>query len=78
MPVYEYTCNECGREVELLVRSADAKIACPHCDSTKLTRRFSVFAAHGDSLPSSSACCQDGTCPIGGADNCPSGGCPLS
>ncbi len=52
MPIYEYACQECGREFELLVsseRSADNQ-TCPHCASDQLTRKFSIFAS-----PSSSA-----------------------
>ncbi|MBM3777571.1 MAG: zinc ribbon domain-containing protein [Acidimicrobiia bacterium] len=63
MPLYEYACNDCHREFELLVRSTEQPV-CPSCDSAELTRRLSVFAAHtnGSSVtasPSMGAC---GTC----------------
>ena len=43
MPIYEYACQECGREFEALVRSS-AVPDCPSCHSTDLERRLSVFA----------------------------------
>ena len=43
MPIYEYQCEECGSEFELLVRS-DTRLACPTCDSTQLEKQLSVFA----------------------------------
>ena len=43
MPIYEYSCEECGTEFELLVRS-DTKLECPTCQSTQLEKQLSVFA----------------------------------
>ena len=43
MPIYEYACQECRREFELLVRS-DTVPECPHCRSTALDKLLSVFA----------------------------------
>jgi putative FmdB family regulatory protein len=46
MPLYEFHCNACGNNSELLVRSADWKgTKCPHCGSTKLSKELSVFAS---------------------------------
>lgn len=46
MPLYEFHCNECGKDSEILVRSADWKgTQCPACKSTKLVKKLSVFAA---------------------------------
>ena len=52
MPLYEYQCESCGQHVELLVRGAQQP-ECSSCGSQKLTRQFSVPAAHvsGGSLP---------------------------
>jgi len=78
MPVYEYTCNRCGKELELLVPSSRSKPACIHCGSRKLTRRLSAFAAHSGS--SASLPCSAGQCPAGSAapGSCVSGTCPFS
>jgi putative FmdB family regulatory protein len=43
MPIYEYACQDCGREFEMLVRS-DTVPKCPQCHWTKLEKRLSVFA----------------------------------
>ncbi len=44
MPIYEYACQDCQHNVELLIRS-DEKPACPHCQSVCLQRKLSLFAA---------------------------------
>jgi len=45
MPIYEYTCNSCAAEFELLVRDTDEPI-CPECDGQELNKLFSVPSAH--------------------------------
>jgi putative FmdB family regulatory protein len=55
MPIFEYECKECRTGFELLVRS-DTRIACPSCDSEKVVKKLSLFAAHtakpGHEVPS--------------------------
>ena len=41
MPIYEYVCDECGHEFELLVRSG-AEPACPACEGRRLSRQVSL------------------------------------
>lgn len=41
MPIYEYTCDTCGHDFELLVRRQDTP-ACPACDAKELSRRISL------------------------------------
>jgi len=68
MPIYEFHCEKCERDSEILVRSRDWKgTRCPHCGSAKLSKKFSTFAsAHADSgAPSSGS--------VGG--HCCGGGC---
>jgi putative FmdB family regulatory protein len=43
MPLYEYRCEACGAEHELLVR-ASQEVRCPQCDSPRLVRLLSVTA----------------------------------
>jgi putative FmdB family regulatory protein len=43
MPIYEYACQDCGREFEALVRSSTVP-ECPQCHSTSLEKKLSVFA----------------------------------
>ena len=45
MPLYEYSCEKCGKTIELLVRGGE-KPECPHCRSKKLTKLLSVVAGH--------------------------------
>lgn len=80
MPLYEFVCDECNSEIELLIRG-DEKPACTACGSPKLTKQFSVPAAHtasGTRLPIMGNC---GTVPGGGQGGgcglpqCGSGGC---
>ena len=41
MPIYEYSCNSCGHEFEVLVRKSDLP-ACPECASEDLERLLSL------------------------------------
>jgi len=52
MPIYEYQCEGCSHDFELLLRNGDSP-GCPQCGSTRLTRRLSIPAAHSSdsSLP---------------------------
>ena len=45
MPIYEYKCNQCGEESELLLRSMSAEAVCPNCNSTDLTKLISIPGA---------------------------------
>jgi putative FmdB family regulatory protein len=44
MPLYEYHCEDCDKDFELLVRGSEAP-ACPHCDGDRLAKRLSLTAA---------------------------------
>jgi putative FmdB family regulatory protein len=58
MPIYEFHCNECQSDSEVLVRSSDWKgTPCPHCGSRKLSKKLSVF---------SSSIAAEAGCPAGG------------
>ena len=55
MPIYEFHCEKCERDSEILVRSKDwTGTKCPHCGSTKIEKKFSTFAASttGNASPS--------------------------
>jgi putative FmdB family regulatory protein len=47
MPIYEYRCLGCGKRSSLLVLSLSSgtQPACKHCQSTKVERLMSRFAA---------------------------------
>jgi putative FmdB family regulatory protein len=44
MPIFEYVCQACKNQFELLVRQS-TKLECPECKSVKLEKQLSVFAA---------------------------------
>ena len=48
MPIYEYECQDCESEIELLIRGKETP-ECSACGSSKLTKKFSVPAAHNGS-----------------------------
>ena len=46
MPIYEYTCKDCGSDFELLIRGEE-KAVCPGLrQAAHVTKSFSVPAAH--------------------------------
>ena len=49
MPIYEYACQKCGNEFELLVLK-DTKVACPSCQGEELERLLSGFAVNSPEL----------------------------
>jgi putative FmdB family regulatory protein len=70
MPIYEFHCEKCGQDSEILVRSSDwSGTKCPHCGSSKLDKKFSTFASSnaGESSPGKSS--------GGGGHHCCGGGC---
>ncbi len=75
MPIYEYVCDNCGHEFEHLVRGSEQP-ACPSCGKKRLTKSFSVPAAHtaasnGPACPAREA----GAC---GVPNCGGGQCGMA
>lgn len=46
MPLYDYHCESCQAEFELLVRASSVP-TCPHCGSTDLARAVSRIAPAG-------------------------------
>jgi putative FmdB family regulatory protein len=46
MPIYEFHCEKCEQDSEILVRSQDlTETKCPHCGSTKIEKKFSTFTS---------------------------------
>ncbi|HHY84470.1 MAG TPA: zinc ribbon domain-containing protein [Verrucomicrobia bacterium] len=71
MPIYEFHCGKCDKDSEILVRSSDWKgTKCPHCGSTRITKKFSVFAS---STGASDAPACEGNGGGGGCCACASG-----
>ena len=49
MPIFEYHCNNCTTEFEVLHRASDADelVKCPCCGEPDAKKRFSAFATSG-------------------------------
>jgi putative FmdB family regulatory protein len=66
MPVYEYGCAGCGTEFERYVSGPGTVVACPRCESSKVTRRLSLVGVRtgGSGMASGtgmgSGCCGGG------------------
>lgn len=65
MPIYEYICQDCHHEFDLLrpMSQADAPMACGKCGGENIKRKISVFFAEsggkamaGMSEPSCGSC----------------------
>jgi putative FmdB family regulatory protein len=70
MPVYEYTCRQCGGLFEKLlpVHARDQLPACPACGSRSVSKLFSTFAAF------SASGTDGGAQALGGGCACATGG----
>ena len=43
MPIYEYTCNDCGHELEVLQKMNDLPLTqCPACNNLSLKKKISA------------------------------------
>jgi len=70
MPVFEYSCVDCGKRYEVLhkVREVVADISCPYCSSMQYKKLFSVPSV---SVSSGSAeRCKDSNCESSGGGCC--------
>ena len=48
MPVFEYTCNACKEQFELLLLKTSTKAACPACNSEDIEKQFSLPSVKSD------------------------------
>jgi putative FmdB family regulatory protein len=73
MPIYEFHCEKCQQDSEILVRTTNWKgTQCPHCGSTRLAKKLSVFAS-ANALETAPACGMKGS---GASCGCCCGGGP--
>ncbi len=43
MPIYEYECESCHKEIEIIRKSSEThQVACPHCHELKLKKKLSL------------------------------------
>lgn len=51
MPIFDYTCKDCGGEFEALVLGANEEVKCPECGSVSVQRAsVSLFSCFGAQL----------------------------
>jgi putative FmdB family regulatory protein len=46
MPIYEYSCEECGHFQQILVRCSKIQPTCKTCGSVRLERKVSASSFH--------------------------------
>jgi putative FmdB family regulatory protein len=80
MPVYEFTCENCQKDFELLCpMDTEVKdVKCPTCNQNHLTRKVSLFGYISGGSDTDS--CMDGSCQTdfessGGCGGCGPSGC---
>jgi len=65
MPLYEYSCKDCGQEFEKMVRfsEADAHPVCPTCGGLQTRKKLSTIATMGmTAFGSGSSSSSSGSC----------------
>jgi putative FmdB family regulatory protein len=55
MPLFEYQCEDCGKEFEKIVPRHDSPAECPKCSSIRVEKQLSVFAVSGSDPSSKSS-----------------------
>ena len=68
MPIFDYKCESCGAECELLVARFDSEAECPKCGSANLKKLPSRIAAVLNKGPRS--CANREVCPSAGGHQC--------
>ncbi len=63
MPIFEYSCEDCGTKFEKLVRRTGQEVECPSCGQNHLKTELSTFAAHANAGAKQSS--QMPSCPGG-------------
>ncbi|MEP7353470.1 MAG: zinc ribbon domain-containing protein [Acidobacteriota bacterium] len=66
MPIFEYTCDDCGTAFEKLVRKPE-DASCPSCGEHHLQQQHSTFAAR--TTGPAAAAAMAGGCPAGMCGN---------
>ncbi len=59
MPIYEYKCNNCGHDFDVLQKVGETgeHLRCPRCGAEKPTRLLSSFAASATNAPAGTSSC---------------------
>lgn len=68
MPIYEYVCDDCGKQFEKFVRSITSvvEVKCPECGSVNVRKGWSVFGTGGGDGGLGSFSSSASSCNVGG------------
>ena len=66
MPIFEYHCNECDKDFEILILG-DQEVSCPDCTGKNVSKLLSTFSHKSEGGFSSSKGSSCNTC---GATSC--------
>lgn len=79
MPIFEYKCEDCNSNYDVLHKSKENKddIVCPSCNSRKYVKLMSSFSSVMSS-GSSSGGCESGSCGVPSYGGCANGMCGLN
>lgn len=80
MPLFEYRCNDCNVDYEILHRTREKidMIECPSCHSKKYQKKFSTFNSVMSNSSTSTPGCESGMCGVSSYPSCASGMCGLN
>ncbi len=73
MPIYEYICQDCRNEFEIIrpMSQADAPMACAQCGGENIKRKISVFYAEsGGKAVAGASAPSCGSCSAGDCSSC--------
>lgn len=72
MPIYEFTCADCGADFEELVFGSSTEVSCPKCKGARTNRRMSTFAfrSSGRFVSGAGAGCGGCSCSPGNCSGC--------
>ena len=69
MPIFEYKCEKCQQEFEMLVKTSSEQVNCEKCGSKKVEKLLSGFSAsvkmtsaQSCSVSDCASCCPSGSC----------------
>lgn len=65
MPIFEYKCQDCNHTFEKLVPRSEFPVECPACQSDKVEKQLSVFAAGASGSAGPAPSCGNAGCGSG-------------
>ncbi|MGB9730585.1 MULTISPECIES: FmdB family zinc ribbon protein [Calditerrivibrio] len=60
MPIYEFRCNDCGKQFSKLILKKDDTAQCPNCKSENVEKLISAVSSFSSAKGGSSSSCGGG------------------